>query len=202
MAVPLATPEDIHDRIGRDLTQAELIRLPALLADASAAVRNYTGASFTQATSSVKLRVRNGRVRLPQRPVTAITTVKGLNLDGTVGAAIAGWRWDGYQELSVGAPSLIANGPWYPWDRYWSLEVTYTHGYPSVPGDVRAVVCSIALRALGRKPDEAGLMSESIDGYSYQVGSAGAAGPLGMLPDEHAALDVYRQTAGVTWQRI
>jgi hypothetical protein len=202
-AVLLATPLDVAARLGRDLTQAELLRLPALLQDASAKVRNYTGRTFTQAETTVRLRVNNGRVKLPQRPVVSITSVKMLNRDGTVGTTLAGWFWDGLAEIATASPSQIANGPWFPNDRYRIVEVTYTHGYSTVPADVLAVVCSIATRALGRKPEDAGLTSESIGGgdYTYTVGSAGAAGPLGMLPDERDALDVYRQQAGVTWMR-
>jgi hypothetical protein len=158
-AVLLATPLDVAARLGRDLTQAELLRLPALLQDASAKVRNYTGRTFTQAETTVRLRVNNGRVKLPQRPVVSITSVKMLNRDGTVGTTLAGWFWDGLAEIATASPSQIANGPWFPNDRYRIVEVTYTHGYSTVPADVLAVVCSIATRALGRKPEDAGLTS-------------------------------------------
>ena len=49
------------------------------------------------------------------------------------------------------------------------------------------------------KPEGA-LQSESIQSYSYTVGSAGAAGPLGLLPDEKATLDRHRQPVlGTVW---
>ena len=62
-----------------------------------------------------------------------------------------------------------------------------------------AVVCQIAARAFGRPADQTGVSSETIGQYSYQVGGAAAAGPVGMLADERAVLDRYRRVGGTAW---
>lgn len=201
---PLATDTDIRERLGRELTTAETARVGALLSDVSARVRNYTGREFTQRTSTVRLRVHNGRLVLPQRPVVSITSITAINRDGTAGPVIAGWYWDGLYTVTLPLPGQIANGPEWPDYSAWgafnrSVDIVYVHGDPVVPDIVVAVVCSIVMRAFGRKPEEGGMTSESIDGYSYSVGAIGAAGALGMFPDEQAALDVFRLQAGTTW---
>jgi hypothetical protein len=182
---PLATEADIAARLSRALTGTEAARVDALLTDASAAVRSHVPQEFTRATTTDRLLVRRGVVRLPQRPVIAIDAVIGATGNPVL------YRWDGDDLLhSTGdVPDTFAWVPYCDGPRY--VDVTYTHGYAPIPDDIVAVVCSIVTRALGRIPTDAGLTSESIAGYSYSIGSAAAAGGLGMLPDERAVLDFY-----------
>lgn len=178
---PLASVADLEGRLGRTFDAGEAIRAGLLLDDASAVVRAYTGQQFNEATSTVRLKVRGGVVRLPQRPATAVTTV--ADVDGnTVGHT---WYSGDAIHLTGGYPT----GGW--------VDVTYDHGYASVPGDVVAVVCQIAGRAFGTTADNAGYQSESIGTYSYTVGVAAAAGATGLLNDERAVLDRYRRVGGM-----
>lgn len=183
---PLATIEDVAARLGRCLTGDEATRMEAILDDASASVRAYTGQQFTEATSTETFRVRRNVVVLPQRPVTDVANAGG-----------AYFRWDGDDRVhfSLGSTDTFE---WEPWigGGPRTVEITYTHGYDEIPADIVGVVCSIALRAFGRRPEDGGLQQESIAGYSYSVGSAGAAGGFGLLPDERAVLDRYRRTGG------
>lgn len=184
----LATSTDIEARLGRTLTTLEATRVVPLLTDASASVRNYTRQTITQVTDDVvRLKIRNGRVRLPQRPATAVTTVKN-----TLGDLVL-FQWDGGSIVVVGSnvPDTFA---WVPWlNGMAAVDVTYTHGYSTVPDDIVGVVCSIVMRALGREPLDAGITSETIQGYSYSLGSAGAAGAFGLLSSEADILDAYRR---------
>jgi hypothetical protein len=222
---PLATAADIEARLGRSLSADETGRVEALLVDASAAVRGYTRRGFTSGTSTVRLRARGGQLRLPQRPVSSITSVKYVA--NGVATTVTPFWWDGldtvylrnagYQsnwggawadDFDDGSSGSASGGLGYRWDSGGGLrtasqpvfEVEYVHGADTAPDEIVAVVCSVVLRAFGHRPDQGALQSENIQGYSYSVGSAGAAGPLGLLPDEKATLDRHRQpVAGTLW---
>ena len=43
-------------------------------------------------------------------------------------------------------------------------------------------------------------MQETVEGYSYQTGIVGAAGPVGLLPDEKLALTRYKRPHGPSYQ--
>lgn len=184
----LATLDDLETRLGHAVDNAD--RAEALLADASAAVVAYTGQTFVQETTTARIRVRRGQIRLPQRPVTevsAIADVDGVDVTHT---------WDGGSRIDLTGNPL----------NWWEIntrttglnwvDVTYTHGYETVPSDVIGVVCQMAARALGRAAEESGITQESIAGYSYTVGSVAAAGAVGMLPEEKTTLDRYRRLLG------
>lgn len=198
----LASIGDMEARLGRELeTDQQVARVEALLADASAAVRSYTGQQFTRATTTDRLTppVR-GPVVLPQRPVNDVTAVASV-----LGVAQQ-FLWDGLN-LYVGtylagviinlAEAYYDGGRYYGSNRRQPIDVTYDHGYSVIPGDVVAVVCQMAGRAFGRPLEDSGVQQESIGGYAYTTGVAAAAGGVGMLRDERAVLDAYRRQAGV-----
>lgn len=192
----LATVADLEARLARSLTAEETTRADALLDGASARVRSYTGQTFTQATTTDRLRVRSGAVRLPQRPVTDVTAVADMNTNDVTHT----WHNGDVVYVTADVPDSWA---WEPRRNGLSwVDVTYEHGYAAVPDDVIEVVCQMVLRAFGQPADGAGFTSESVGTYSYSVGAAAAAGAVGMLADERAALDVYRRvgsTARVGW---
>lgn len=192
MPTPLADVDDVAVRVGRAFTSDETARVAALIDDASAAVRLFCGQRWETGTVAVRRRVRYGRVRLSQRDVASVTSVQ--DVDGNDVA----YEWDG---LDVVAVSPVATS--FLTDRLLDgtvVDVTY-EVTSTVPPAVRAVVCQVAARAFGRPSDSTGLQSESIQGYSYSVGAAAAAGPLGLLSDERATLDRFRRVGGVAWMR-
>lgn len=185
----LATVDDLQDRMSVDAT--DYARADALLKDASASVRRYTGQDFTETDSTVTLKVRNGRVRLPQRPVTAVASVLDAN-----GNTVNHTWLDGDEWVTVGS-NVFDSWAFEPWrNGYSKVTVTYTHGYETIPDEIIGVVCQIAARAYGRPAEDTGMSSESIDGYSYSTGAAAAAGGFGMLPDERLTLEPYRRGLG------
>lgn len=164
----LATLAQLTERLGTAPTSST--RAEALLLDASATVRAFTGQTISRATSTVRLVPTLGRLRLPQHPVISVdaaTDDTGAVLDLTWPTT----AWD-LAVVQAGVPATI----------------TYTHGWATVPDIVVAVVCQIAGRALGMPSPATGVQSESLGAYSYSVGTAAASGPLGMLPGEQAAL--------------
>lgn len=187
---PLATVDDLIARAVGTLETEQLVRAEALLADASANVRRVSTQQFTAGTSTVILTVsRAGQARLPQRPVTAVTSV-----DDLFGNPVA-YRL-------VGETLRFDLEPWNGWEiepRRCAVEqvvVTYDHGSDTVPDLIVGITCSVVLRALGVDPMQAGITQEVIDGYSYMTGTIGAGGPLGFLPSEIEILTDYARPRG------
>lgn len=186
----LATRDDLENRYPGVVPEALYARFEFVLADASAAVRRRAGQDFNAAATTARFKIRNGIVRLAQRPVTAVTSVQDVN-----GNDVA-YEWDGNDRLDVCCNPLNA----------WELEpyrnglrhvdVTYGHGYTTIPDDIIGITCAAAFRALGQSPLDGSITQESIDGYMYQRGTIGAAGAFGFLPDELEILNLYRRVGG------
>jgi hypothetical protein len=190
--VALATRSDVVARLGRALTETESQRVDALLTDASAAVRLYTGQQFTAGTSTETIYPERGRVVLPQRPVNAVTAAEDTDgndiaftwhVGDTVYLTSSGTQWRLDLDSTSPFPAVI----------------TYTHGYAagSIPEPVVAIVCNVVLRSLGRTPLDSGVTQQAIAGYSETIGAVGAAGAVGFLNEEKAALDRYRRPGRV-----
>jgi hypothetical protein len=182
----LAGTDDLEARIGRELTATEAARADALLADASALIRSYTKQRFDAVADDViVLRPVGSHLRLPQRPVTAVTSVVALSGTDTIPdwtVPPGCWQWDGIDLVEVWPPdrnvwvslpevAYDVGGP----DTY---RVTYSHGYAEVPADVVAVCCRMVLAVLLAPTLTEGLVQERIGQYSYQYGQApGQASP-------------------------
>lgn len=190
MANPaLATVQQLEARLGHTVDAA---RATALLEDASAVVRGYTGQHFSRVVGDVvTLPVTRGMLTLPQRPADKPTAI--ANIDGSAIPASA-WWWGGIGVVEFGSPSWIANGP----TRTGSprtVTVTYSHGYTEIPGDVVAVVCQMVGRVIDGS-DTPGIMSETIDDYQFRLGGGIVSGAVAMVPDEKRSMDRYRRRIG------
>lgn len=161
--VPLATVADLSAR-GIDITNAPAV--DAVLAAASAAVRDGAGCAITRETSTVSLLTSpNRRVALPARPVVSVASVA---LDGV--ALVAGTHY-----ALRGSSLWSLSGEWRAdYEIPGDLVVTFTHGLAEVPADVIDLVCSLAGAGIAASSDgyttHAGLQYESID--DYRVGYA------------------------------
>lgn len=184
MASDLCTADDVTDRMSG--TASDTDRLAALIVDASASVRGWTGQTITQATTTDRLRVQNSRVTLPQRPATAVSAVADVDSNSVA------YQWDGLQRIDVPRGNYIEGAfSNYPQERLFVVDVTYTHGYASghdVLTAVAGIVANIVARAYGSPPEDGAVVSEQIDSYQYRLGSVGAAGSWGLLKDEQKAL--------------
>ena len=144
MALPsLATVADMA-ALGVTIDEDEQAIAEQYLAVASASVRDAAGCAISEATDTVVLAgQREARLPLPGPPVTSGDTVE---IDGQ---AVAEWR------LSRPRASLYRPRGWGGEDS--EVEVTYTHGLPSVPDDIIALVCRIAATTLmAYRSDETG----------------------------------------------
>lgn len=170
----LASLSDLGARLGKDLTGD--IRAEALLDDASARIRRYTGLAFESATSTDRLAVCCGKAQIPHSPVISVDSV---TVDGdTLAAGV---------DYTISARTITFSDP----DILFAT-VTCTWGYAAVPDDIVAVTCQVAGRAFGTNASDAGTTAESLGGWSFSTGGAAAAGPLGLLRDEREVLDSYR----------
>ena len=201
MVAALATVQDLRDRLGRPLTDAEAARASALLDDASALVRAYTGQAFDMVDAEeVVLRVQAGIVRLPQRPVIAVSRVVAIGGAGVPEVTVLDWVFDGVDQVQVGDGAAVINLPeaWFDDDGFPdTYRVTYSHGYAVPPADVVAVVCAMVLRTLTAPTAMGGITSETIGSYSYSLQGADTGVAVSLGQTERGALARYRRTEGM-----
>jgi len=154
------------------------------------------------------LRESAGVVRLPKRPVTAVSSVVLIGLDGTPDITIVGWGWDGLDVVDVsGWDTVMVNLPEWVNDRAWlpaTYRVTYTHGYDEVPPDVVAVVCGMVGRTMAAPSTSSGITSETIGSYSYRTSEPGMGVTVTLTGADKATLDDagYRARAATTQVRL
>jgi len=174
----LASQADVEAALGRDLTSDEASRVDAILDKASELFRRRSGQDFTVGSSQVRLRVSDGKVYLPQRPVIAVTEV--IDDDGN---AYSTRRFK--QQLTL--TDCLAE----------FVIVTYSHG-GDVPDVVRLCIADIARKVLSIDPSAVKGMtqySETTGPFTeQQTYAAWAVGGQTMLaPDDAALADSFRR---------
>lgn len=159
---PLISTSDLAER---GITTGES-EVGVFIDVASTAVRQAAGSSISEQTSTVALAGFDGGnwLNLPGRPVTSVdsVTLDGEEITDFKLAEGRLWRHRGWGSHRRGEPSTI--------------EVTYTHGLPTVPEHIVDLVCSMvaaglsAARAdedgLGLAVDNGRVQSVSIDGFT------------------------------------
>lgn len=197
----LAVRADLVARLGRDVSSDENARLDALLADASTLVRSYTGQDFGTATSTVTVRAQGGLITLPQRPVTSVTSVTAIGINGVPDVGLVDWWWDGLDTVRLGEGNWVINLPEVWWDDEdcypGTFSVVYSHGYATVPPDVVMVVCGMVLRTLTSPAVAGGITSETVGPYSYRSDTPGLGLAVVMSESDRQALARYRRTVGM-----
>lgn len=173
MALPdLATTADLD---ARGITYADKpTEVDALLAEASAMVREAAGVPILQTTSTVTLTgwLHEPWLRLPGQPIRSVSAV---SIDGT---AVTDWRLADdrlWRELGWSTD----HGP-------GSVEVAMTHGLTAVPEDIVGLICAMVAAGLkahrstddgtGLAARDPSLQSVRIDDYSesYATGADAA----------------------------
>ncbi len=196
----LASADDLAARLGRDLTETEAARADVLLADASAKIRRYTRQDFTLVEDDeVVLRGPGGLIRLPQRPVTAVSSVVALGGNGVPDLTLTDWLWDGLDTVRIGEGNYVINLPetWWDDDGYpGTYRVIYSHGDAEVPADVVAVACQMVLRTMTNPSLAGGVTGETIGPYSYRLEGAGGGLAVVMTKADQDELASYRPKVG------
>ena len=127
-ATPLFAQSDIEDSLGRPATSQEILRMTAVIGRLSAEFRRVSGQWVTSGHSVVSCLVKDGQVRLDQRPVTLVTSVtdnRGNSLVFTVRD----------QVVTLEHPHVS------------EVVVDYTHGFATVPDDIRLALADDAAQA-------------------------------------------------------
>ena len=209
---PLATAADIEARLRRPLTTTENAAVASLLIDASAAIRGATRPKqdFDHVVGdTVVVRPIGTILTLPQRPVTAVSSVVAIaSQDGIPDVTLTGWRWLGNDEVEIGSGLGWRTAIDYDLEPVdydcWSpstYRVTYNHGYPTSPDDIRSKCCQLVLRCLGTgdnvTPEGQTQMTTGQYTEQWQQGT-GAPGPVPVMTRADLADLVswgYRRTA-------
>lgn len=164
---------------------------PGYLNRASTRVRTYTGQTISRVLDDVQnIPVRNLVALMPQLPADKPTVVK---FDGVTFLENSAWYWDPIQERLCGINPYITSANFSGWwwrhnDRY--VEVTYDHGYVTVPDTIKEIVCSIAFR-MAKTPDaaEGGTRQEGAGGVNITYASEALSSGANLTSSEKAALD-------------
>lgn len=180
MSVMYATPDELASYLQQDLdlSSATLALQAASQLFSTRANTMFAATSVTYQTPGLGYR----ELWLPFRPVTAISAIRVINDAGT--ATITDYRRIKnvlYRLAGFGTPGA------YPPDL---LEVDLTHGYTTVPDDVKGAVLETAGAAYV-SPDVTA-KSESIDDYS--ISRAANSGGVMLTPAAEKLADLYRGT--------
>jgi hypothetical protein len=202
---PLATADDIVDRLGRNLNQVESARITALLADGSAIIRRYAREDFVFYDSdTITLVSDGGIIKLPWKPIASIDSVTAHSgMPSIPDIPVTWYIFDGVDTVTVPSPwhSGIINLPefWYEYN-WWteSYTVVGSHGYVDCPAEVTAVLCTAIVSELSTPTMSATLASESIGPYSYSMRRTSGAGLQAALMDAglKTVLADFRQSHG------
>jgi len=203
---PLATPDDIIARLGRNLNQTEAARVDALLQDGSAIIRRYAREDFLIVNQDVIVVPGDaGIITVPNTPVISID--KLVALSGIIGVSdmeVTWYRFDGIETILVPDPIMsgIINLPEYWYEALWSrqsFELTHTHGYGDTPPEVEGLLCNAIISELSTPTLSATVQSESIGAYSYSMRRRAIGGGLyATLTDfgMQSMLSDYRKSQG------
>jgi hypothetical protein len=208
----LATPDDIVDRLGRNLNQVEAARIDALLRDGSAIIRRYCRQDFTAEENVSEIYVADaGEIRLANRPVWSVDSVIWQSGNTAIlGNMGIGWYvFDGIDKITIPSPyeSGVINLPemWYTSGWYSdSYEVIYSYGYANTPNEAVSVLCTAIISELSTPTMSATLASESVGAYSYSMRRTSGAGLNAALMDAGmaTALADFRRKQGTIAVRI
>jgi hypothetical protein len=130
---------------------------------------------FIPGESKVRLFPKDGVVRLVQRPVIEVVSVK--DLDGVE----IDFTFDGHQSL-------------YDLGAYSPVIVEYEHGSEDVPADVVACVAGMVVRTLQIAPDAAsGVTQQAVGPFSQSYAAWAVGGQIMLSPAEEKVASNYRE---------
>jgi hypothetical protein len=183
--VPIIDSEDVEVILGRELTTDEDARVDRLLTMAEGALEDaLPGFSLATGSETVDIWRRgdtaigpDGTIWTPRYPVTAITSIKVLDL--TVPFPF-GYRFDLFGQI-IFAPwenwLPVINAPWLA-QGFTPYVVNYNFGLSTVPADIASAIAApvaAMLRQQKANPDD--LTSESIGSYNVRYRSKGDLDP-------------------------
>ena len=191
--IQFATAGDVATLLRRDLDMDELTAADLLIESASGVIRAHVRQTISAVANDVAQLRGNWthRLVLPERPVTGVAAVVA---GPTTLVANVDYVWPGREDLLRG-PALT-NGMTADLGRpgHWggpdlAVQVTYSHGYSTIPFDVRSVTLDLIERRLTRP---LGVVREDLGRYKVQY-TPGEPSGMVLLPSDERALKRYRR---------
>jgi hypothetical protein len=199
-----ATPDDLADYLGRDrFAEPTEYRQAVMVLDlASGEIRAWTRQTIDFVTDDEVVLVGSwcAGLQLPERPVVSVSSVtfdgrslvSGTDYDLAAGSLLFGTYRSGW--FPQGAAGLYGASTWGGPET--TVQVTYTHGFATVPTVVKSATLAIAGRliggGIGGTASGGQVRSETIAGYSVTYANAGATTAL--QDSEMSALRYLRRT--------
>lgn len=181
--VALATQADLT-RFGYDIPA----NADALLERASARLRLAAGHQMvTPDTSTVTFMPQlRPRLRLWQFPARAVHSVIRNDTGEDITSQCA---LDGNDLLLPSYGSFLYPPDVLSWFGFTSITVTYSHGWAVVPDELVELVCAVAVRMSGTKPDrDPAIVAQTVGDVSQQINPAALGLASGLLPGEVATI--------------
>lgn len=173
----LITVEELEAFMGREFTEAEEAQATVLIQTVSDVIESITGVSFSlHENEEVRMQADGyGIIEFNAKPITAVSV---YDIDETVPLSYA--TWDGLAAVY----GLQANQV---------VDVVYSHGYSTVPGDIKAVAYGVCSRVLY---NPSGLRQETVGAISVTYpGIGGEAGSINFSTLERRVLEKYKKNA-------
>jgi hypothetical protein len=194
-----ATLDDLKPLLLTPLASgAPTTRAEALLEQAARRIRAYTRRTFVKVTDDViVIRSVGSKVRLPQTPVIAVTAVKLIDYLGNR-YPIPTYGFDAIDTVDLAFYDLVLNLPTIlAFNTTWngSVEITYSHGYDTVPEDIVALNAELVARILNSPLNGmSGVRSSTTGPYSVTVDpTTGGGGIITLTDDDKAMLGRFKR---------
>lgn len=173
----LITVEELEAFMGRTFTDAESDQAEALIESVTSVIESETGVTFSL-TENEEIRVQAdgfGMVELNAKPISEVTVYPIDSADEHTAYA-----WDGLATVFGLQPNEV-------------VDIVYTHGYSTVPGDIKAVAYGMTSRIMY---NPSGLRQETVGAISVTYpGVGGEAGTINISKLERNVLDKYSSYA-------
>lgn len=172
----LITVEELEAFMGRTFTATEEAQAEVLIQMASDVIESETGVTFSLVEDQeVRMQADGyGIIELNSKPIQEVTIYV---IDSTDEVTYA--TWDGLAAVYGLQPNEV-------------VDIVYTHGYATVPGDIKAVCYGVCSRMMY---NPSGLRQETVGAISVTYpGIGGEAGTLNFSTLEKKVLDKYAAT--------
>lgn len=173
----MITPAELSAYMGREFTEAEALQATSLIEIVEASIESEAGVSFTPVVDDniVIQADGHGIIELNKRPVTDVSYVADVN-----GNEILSWEFDGLSTIYNLYPLQV-------------VHLTYSHGFDTVPRDIRGVALGASSRVMY---NPSGLRQETVGAISVTYpGIGGEAGTINFSTLERRILSNYAYQA-------
>lgn len=162
--------------MGRTFTESEEAQAQMFIDNVSIIIESETGVSFA-AVDNEEIRIQAdgyGMIELSAKPISQVAV---YDLDETTPLVYG--TWDGLATVYGLQPNQV-------------VDIVYSHGYATVPGDIKAVCYGVCSRMMY---NPGGLRQETVGAISVTYpGIGGEAGTINFSTLERRVLEKYSNT--------